>query len=252
MQIIPIKLSPACVPSGFKAVTLQDLINAACKYISASVADDVGFFRSGSVLPTYDVGPFYNTSTGTWYQWSLTYGRYICDLGNFRAGDTVNSFVAGDNLSYGWVVLDGRAINSIAGISTKQKNVLESFFGAGANLPSGLTASITGTIAAPANSTYTVLLSSPNALTINSLSIGLASGTCTAALQADGSTVTGMGAIAVTSTPQTITSTAGNTLAVGKNITLVISAGSSPVNLNYTIATTKTGAPYTKIYVGAP
>ena len=252
MQTLPIKLTAACLPSGFKSITPQDLINAVAKYMSASVSDDVSFFHQGAVLPTSDVGPFFNTASGTWYQWSLTYGRYICDLGNFRVGDTVNTFVAGDDLSYGWVILDGRAINSVAGLTTKQKNALESFFGAGANLPSGLAASITGTIAAPANSTYTVLLSSPNALTINSLSIGLASGTCTAALQADGSTVSGMGAIAVTSTPQTINATAGNTLAVGKDITLVISAGASPVNLNYTVATTKTGAPYTKIYVGAP
>lgn len=66
-----------------------------------------------------------------------------------------------------------------------------------------------------------------------------ASGTLTLAVQVNGVSVTGLSALAVTSTPQDVTASAANAVAVGDRITLVISATSGANDLEYTLKGTR-------------
>ena len=77
--------------------------------------------------------------------------------------------------------------------------------------------------------------------TINSIN-GLkhTSGTSTLAVKINGTDVTGLSALSVSSTPQNATATAANSVAIGDQITFVVSSGSSPVDLFSTLSITRT------------
>jgi len=80
----------------------------------------------------------------------------------------------------------------------------------------------------------------PYAGTINSIqNIQTTSGTVTIAVKINGTNVTGLSAVAVTSSSQDVTATAANTFAVGDEITLVRSSNSSGIALRGTILITQ-------------
>ena len=83
----------------------------------------------------------------------------------------------------------------------------------------------------PGDDTITLRLYAHYAFTINELRIKTASGTCTVAVKIDGTDVTGVSAVAVSSTEATGTATAANSVSVGQTVTLVISSSSSVANL---------------------
>ena len=83
----------------------------------------------------------------------------------------------------------------------------------------------------PGDDTITLRLYAHYAFTINELRIKTASGTCTVAVKIDGTDVTGISAVAVSSTEATGTATAANSVSVGQTVTLVISDSSSVANL---------------------
>lgn len=66
------------------------------------------------------------------------------------------------------------------------------------------------------------------------------SGTLTLAIQINGTNVTSLSALSVTSTPQDVTATAAFTVAAGDRITMVITSASSPVGLEFTLKGTRT------------
>ena len=87
--------------------------------------------------------------------------------------------------------------------------------------------------------TYTIELYAEFAYTINELKIISGSGTCNAAVQINGTNVTGISAVSVSSSIATGTATAANTVSTGNKITLVISSTSSLVNLQATLKITR-------------
>lgn len=92
-----------------------------------------------------------------------------------------------------------------------------------------------------ANGTYYFSLSAPFAGTINSLISITGAGTFTANVQINGTSVTGLAAVAVTSTKTTTAATAANTFAAGASITVIITvATSSPTNAALNLVMTKT------------
>jgi hypothetical protein len=103
----------------------------------------------------------------------------------------------------------------------------------------GLVEQIPGLIEAPIAKTYIVLLETAIALTINQLSIATVSGSCTVDVQINGTGVTGLTGISVTSTPQTVSATALNTMAIGDKLTLVVSSPSTPADLAFVLQTTR-------------
>lgn len=91
--------------------------------------------------------------------------------------------------------------------------------------------SILALIEAPTAKTYTLCQYATTAGTIQNLIAKLASGTCTLAVKINGTDVTGLAAVAVTSTESTTAATAANAVAVGDTITVVASAISTPADL---------------------
>lgn len=90
-----------------------------------------------------------------------------------------------------------------------------------------------------AATTYTLELYAQYAYTINQLKIISASGTCTVAVKINGVDVTGISAVAVSSTIATANASAANTVAVGNKITLVTTSNSALTNLQASLKTTR-------------
>lgn len=118
--------------------------------------------------------------------------------------------------------------------------------GADAFTAAEITALKSGSMEAPlggavADGTYIMHTYAVFAFTINSIN-GLkhTSGTSTLAVKINGTDVTGLSALSVSSTPQNATATAANSVAIGDQITFVVSSGSSPVDLFSTLSITRT------------
>lgn len=87
-------------------------------------------------------------------------------------------------------------------------------------------------IATPANQTIVLVSSARTARTINEVdNLVLSSGTATISFQINGTNITGLASLSVTSTPQSPTASGANSMSVGDRLTMVISAASSPFNL---------------------
>lgn len=107
----------------------------------------------------------------------------------------------------------------------------------GAN-SSSMEAQLSGSLSA---TTYVINTYATYSYTINGI-YGLkhTSGTSTLAVKINGTSVTGLSALSVTSTPQNATASGANTVAVGDQVTYVLSSVSSPVNLFSTLSITRT------------
>lgn len=78
--------------------------------------------------------------------------------------------------------------------------------------------------------------------TIDSIqNIQTTSGTISLAVRINGTNVTGLSAVAVTSTSQDVNATAANTVAIGDEITMVWSSNASAIDIRGTLLITKTG-----------
>ena len=92
---------------------------------------------------------------------------------------------------------------------------------------------------AVSNGTYTLQFKSPVGYTINSSDFQLTSGTCTIAIAINGTNITGLAAISATSSLVQSTATAANVVTAGQTITMIISAGSTPIGLSGSINATR-------------
>lgn len=86
----------------------------------------------------------------------------------------------------------------------------------------------------PIDTTYILILSSKITRTITGLSIKLGTGSLTASFKINGTSITGLNALSVTTSLQNFTGTALNTMAVSDQLTLVVSSSSTPQYLNFT------------------
>jgi hypothetical protein len=66
------------------------------------------------------------------------------------------------------------------------------------------------------------------------------SGTCTLAIKINGTNVTSLSGLSVTSTPQDVSSTGASTVAAGDTVTAVVTSSSSPVDFRYSLKCTRT------------
>lgn len=95
--------------------------------------------------------------------------------------------------------------------------------------------SISGFVEAGSDKTYVLDEYAKFAYNIDDITIKLASGTVTVAIKINGTNVTGLSAIAATSTQATSTATAARTVNVGDKVTMVWSSSSTPVDLGFTM-----------------
>lgn len=91
-----------------------------------------------------------------------------------------------------------------------------------------------------ANTTVVLVSSARYACTIDQLfNLKTSSGTITAAIQINGSNVTSLSGLSVTSTPQSPTASGANTVAIGDRVTLVLSSNSSAADIEFTMKITR-------------
>jgi hypothetical protein len=88
-------------------------------------------------------------------------------------------------------------------------------------------------------STYTIVLDAKYARTINELTVDAGAGTCTLTMNINGTPVTGISAVSVSTTEATYTATAANAIAVGDIVTIVTTSNSGLANLQITVKTTR-------------
>lgn len=88
-------------------------------------------------------------------------------------------------------------------------------------------------------STYTLELYAAYAYTINQLKIISASGTCTVAVNINGTPVTGISAVSVSNSIATGNGSAANTVAIGDKVTLVTTLNSALTNLQASLKITR-------------
>jgi len=98
---------------------------------------------------------------------------------------------------------------------------------------------ISGHIQTAANATYYLDQYAAYAYTINEIRIISASGTVTAAVKIDGSNVTGISAVSVSSSEATGTATAANSVSVGNTVTLVLSSNATALDVRFTLKITR-------------
>jgi hypothetical protein len=134
MPFIPIVLTPLPVPANAQAMNWDQLITLVCQYIQGSISASVSFFNQGSTSPTSNQGIFFNTLDNRFENWDTNQGSYI-PISERQVGEIYPSFVGGDDIANGLVVLDGRSISSIAGLSQQQLTNLQTLFGANASIP---------------------------------------------------------------------------------------------------------------------
>ncbi len=108
-----------------------------------------------------------------------------------------------------------------------------------ASAGTGLVEEFTGHIIAPANYTYVIDQSAAYAYTINTLTAQTSSGTIQCLLAIGGTTVTGISALSISSSPATATASALNSVSIGNRVTMVCSSNSSGADLSFTTKVTR-------------
>jgi hypothetical protein len=91
----------------------------------------------------------------------------------------------------------------------------------------------------PINGTYIIEHVAKYAYTIEEIDIVCDAGSCTVAIAIDGTNVTGLSSVSVTTTSNNVAATAANTVAIGQEVTIVVSAVSGINNLTATLNTTR-------------
>lgn len=91
-------------------------------------------------------------------------------------------------------------------------------------------------VATPANGTTTLIKSRRKPFVIGGLyGLATASGSITVSIQINGTPVTGLSGITVTSTPQTVLATAANLVSAGDKVTMVLASNASAAALEFTM-----------------
>lgn len=94
--------------------------------------------------------------------------------------------------------------------------------------------------ASPANSTIYLSAKASVGFTIDQIrGLRTASGTLALAIQINGTNVTSLSGLSVTSTPQDVSATGANTVAAGDTVTAVITSVSSPADLRFSLKCTR-------------
>ena len=98
---------------------------------------------------------------------------------------------------------------------------------------------IAWTITALSNRTYTVDLAAPFAYNIDTLVTQTTAGTCTVSVQISGINVTGLNAVAASTTLTITTATAARSVAPNAKVTLVVSAVTGATEMAFALRYTK-------------
>lgn len=173
-QTIPLTLAWGAIASPPTSLNVNQLGELIAAQMSASIRADVTFILNVLTDPTdFQTTLIYNQTQGVIKAWSTDAGAYV-PLTPFIIGDVKSTYVGTDALAVGWVILNGRAISAIPGLTTAQQAVLEGFFGVAGNLPTLVPANINNLPAADSFSGITKPTVEPADGVIEALPIGAA------------------------------------------------------------------------------
>jgi len=127
---IPITLIANPVPVGIQAFNVDELLSIISEYVTGSISQEVSFFITGATPPLNNQGLFYNTTTKRFESWNQSLGAYT-PLSEIQVGDMKVALRQSDDLTNGWVLLDGRVINNIVDLTEQQKSNLITLFATG-------------------------------------------------------------------------------------------------------------------------
>ena len=131
MPRIPLSLSWNPITTKFSAADINQFGQLFVKQVAGELDQaSITSFASGSVNPDTNQGLFYNTTAQMFMVWDVAAARYK-PMNGYTVGDTKQSFKTGDEISTGWVQLDGRQITNVPGISTSQRASLIELFPTG-------------------------------------------------------------------------------------------------------------------------
>lgn len=148
---------------------------------------------------------------------------------NGTAWDRIVKYTA--PVSTAGLLLNTNNLSDVSSISTSRTNL-----GAAGTSQTDF---ISGTIKTPANQDYRIIERIPWGATLTAFAAKTASGTLTAALKINTTAVTN-GSINVTSTQATSSPSAANVLSANDVLVLTVSSISSPVDLSFAVAFTRT------------
>lgn len=129
-QTLPIQLVPQVPPTGLQQPSgLYPLLQIICTYVQASVQQGVAFMSivaaDPATMTTYLV---FNSTEGIFKYWSTSSGNYQ-PVTQYNVGDRKSSFIGGDEIASGWVLLNGRLLTAVPGLSAAQTVNLNALFG---------------------------------------------------------------------------------------------------------------------------
>ena len=129
MAAVPLSLTWTNLTTPVNALDINQLGIIMCRQIAGQV-DMAGqaTVLTGTVNPDKNVGIFFNTAAQQFMVWDSVTGKYV-PMSGVRVGDTKDTYIANDEIPYGWILLDGRTIATIPGISSTQRAVLVQLFG---------------------------------------------------------------------------------------------------------------------------
>ncbi len=134
-QTIPITLQWGPVTADISALDINQLGTLFAAQLSGNIRADISFVLPVLFDPTAFVTQLiFNIPQNVFKSWNQNQGRYV-PVSQYATGDTKYQFGGVDSVATGWVLVDGRAISAIPGLSFAQKTVLETLFGVGGSLP---------------------------------------------------------------------------------------------------------------------
>ena len=198
-----------------------------------------------------NLGGTHATFTNGYFGTSLTIGGVAVStvtahsqLSGLTTGDPHTQYLLADGtraLSGAWS-LGGNNLTTGGTISGTQLRSSGAVTGQSGDFANGLTVSgtpvnigkpnvgLNALIKDPSNYTYKILQYSPSAFFLDSIVAQTTSGTCTVNVRKEGSSVTGLSAVSVTTSESTTNSSGNNVVQVGDTLDVVVSSVSSTAN----------------------
>lgn len=134
-QTIPITLTAAPVEPGSNPQDLNALLQLIASNLAGSIRADVSFILIVLFDPTNYVGDLiFNSQQRVFKAWDNASGRYVV-VTSFTVADVKQSYAGVDSVATGWVLLDGREITAVVGLTAQQIAALEVLFGVDGSLP---------------------------------------------------------------------------------------------------------------------
>jgi len=145
-QTVPITLSWGPTTGDVSALDINQLGTLIAQQLSGSLRADISFIPIVTNDPAaYQGQLIFNVAQNLFKSWSIGAGAYVA-ISPYAVGDVKNTFIGNDSVVTGWVILNGRKISDITGLSAAQISNLQGLFGASVDqaIPSVSPANVSG------------------------------------------------------------------------------------------------------------